>query len=358
MFVGLRDLRHARGRFTLMVVVVAMVAFLAAFLASLTSGLARESTSAVSELPADQLAFGMPEEGQSPAFTSSSVTTEQWHAWQQVDGVTSAEPLGVATLRATSALTTIAVAAMGVAPGSALLPHGVTTIDDDAAVLTGAAADALGLSPGDALALAAGSVSVTAVVESDASFSHTPAIWLSLDTWRELSGRGADSFATAIALTTNRADLDAADAAIGTTTVTTSAARSAVAAFAAENLTLTLIVGFLLAISALVVGAFFTVWTVGRAGDLAVLKALGASTRYLVRDALGQALVVLGIGVALGTLLATGAALALGSVAPVVVGFGTTAVPALLIVGLGLLGAAIATSRISAVDAHGALAAR
>ena len=35
--------------------------------------------------------------------------------------------------------------------------------------------------------------------------------------------------------------------------------------------------GFLFVISALVVGAFFTVWTIQRSGDIAVLKALGAS---------------------------------------------------------------------------------
>jgi hypothetical protein len=37
--------------------------------------------------------------------------------------------------------------------------------------------------------------------------------------------------------------------------------------------------GFLFAISALVIGAFFTVWTIQRGGDVAVLKALGASTQ-------------------------------------------------------------------------------
>ncbi len=66
---------------------------------------------------------------------------------------------------------------------------------------------------------------------------------------------------------------------------------------------------FLLAISALVVGAFFTVWTIQRAGDVAVLRALGASTRYLLRDAIGQAGVVLGVGVGVGTALAAGAGL-------------------------------------------------
>ena len=61
-----------------------------------------------------------------------------------------------------------------------------------------------------------------------------------------------------------------------------------------------LIRGFLLVISALVVGAFFTVWTIQRSGDIAVLKALGASAGTLMRDALGQAAVVLLLGSVVG----------------------------------------------------------
>ena len=64
--------------------------------------------------------------------------------------------------------------------------------------------------------------------------------------------------------------------------------------------------GFLFAISALVIGAFFTVWTIQRSGDVAVLKALGASTATLLKDALGQAVVLLAAGTALGTALAAG----------------------------------------------------
>ncbi len=56
----------------------------------------------------------------------------------------------------------------------------------------------------------------------------------------------------------------------------------------------------LMIVSALVVGAFFTVWTIQRGQDLAVLKAVGASTRYLLQDALGQSSIVLVLGSGLG----------------------------------------------------------
>ncbi|MFC8596817.1 hypothetical protein [Isoptericola sp. NPDC057191] len=68
------------------------------------------------------------------------------------------------------------------------------------------------------------------------------------------------------------AALPEADNALGTTTVTTSDARSAAASFAEETTSLTTTQAFLLVISALVVGAFFTVRTICRTGDIAVLK--------------------------------------------------------------------------------------
>ncbi len=108
--------------------------------------------------------------------------------------------------------------------------------------------------------------------------------------------------------------------------------------------------GFLFAISALVVGAFFTVWTIQRSGDVAVLKALGASTAYVLRDALGQAVTVLVLGTALGTALAAGIGAAVASTVPFVLDARTVLPPAAVTVVLGAVGAGLAVRRIASVD--------
>ncbi|MEK8225015.1 hypothetical protein NKG05_00900 [Oerskovia sp. M15] len=128
MFVALRDLRFARGRFVLMSTVIVLITFLVGFLASLTAGLARASTSGITDLPADRLAFTVAD-GADPSFTESQVDAGQWDAWAAVDGVVSAEPLGIATTRASTtaggsgeAGTTAAVTAFGSRAGSGLVP--------------------------------------------------------------------------------------------------------------------------------------------------------------------------------------------------------------------------------------------
>ncbi|SEQ95908.1 putative ABC transport system permease protein [Streptomyces radiopugnans] len=63
---------------------------------------------------------------------------------------------------------------------------------------------------------------------------------------------------------------------------------SAIGSYTSEDGSLQLMRGFLFALSAPVVGAFCTVWTIQRSGDVAVLKALGASTEGLLKDVLAR----------------------------------------------------------------------
>jgi putative ABC transport system permease protein len=145
-------------------------------------------------------------------------------------------------------------------------------------------------------------------------------------------------------------DWAAASAATGTMASTPLASLTALPTFRSEIGSLALMIAMLFAVSALVVGAFFTVWTMQRAADVAVLKALGASTPMLLRDALGQALIVLvaGVGVGIGLTAALGALA--GGALPFVLSPLTTLAPALVMIALGVLGAAVSLRIVTASD--------
>lgn len=355
MFVAWRDLRFAKGRFALMGTVVVLITLLVGLLSGLTAGLARENTSAVTGLNADHLAFAAPPDGQSVSFTNSTVEESAWRSWAKQPGVSAAEPLGIRTLNATAAdgKHTAAVSAFGVEPDGGLAPDGGGSVATGKVVLSEQAADDLGAGTGDRLRIDSTDVTVAAV-EGDASYSHTPVVWTSLDDWQRFGadGSGSAQHATVIALTTTGdADLAAGDAAVGTSTLSREDSLTAIGSYQAENSSLQMMRGFLYAISALVIGAFFTVWTIQRSGDIAVLKALGASTPYLLRDALGQAVVMLAIGTGVGTALASGiGALVSGGAVPFVLDAATVLVPAAVMIVLGAVGAALSIRRITAVD--------
>ncbi len=349
MFVAWRDLRFARGRFALMGTVIVLITLLVGLLSGLTAGLARENVSAVTGLPADRIAFAAPSAGRPVSFTDSAVTERQWAAWARRPGVTAAAPLGIRTADAAAGERTAAVSAFGTRPGDGLAPG---TVAPGRAVLSASAAEELDARAGDAVRLGPLEVTVAAVAGDDA-YSHTPVVWTSLGDWQRLgpAGTAPEQRATVIALRGDGADWAAGDAAAGTETRTVDGALTAIGSYQAENGSLQLMRGFLFVISALVVGAFFTVWTIQRGGDVAVLKALGASTPYLLRDALGQAVLVLVAGTLLGTGLALGiGALVGGGDVPFVLEPLTVLGPAGVLVALGAAGSALSVRRITAVD--------
>ena len=360
MFVALRDIRFARGRFALMGVVVALITTLVVFLYGLTGGLAADASSAVSGLPVSSIVFGGPP-GAVPevSFSDSAVSAAQLAGWRSAPGVGAVEPLGIAMSRLTTAGGAGSVSVLGTA--AALLPPllaGSAPADGQVAVgRSTAAADRI--TPGGTVTVGARTLVVSGIT-ADRSYAHAPAVWTTESTWEQVSGARQPS---ALAVDPGSAAVTAVDRAEGTRTVSRSAALAGIDGYSAEQGSLQLIQGFLFAVSALVVGAFFTVWTVQRRADIAVLKALGASGRYLVRDALGQALILLLLGTLTGAAAGVGGGAAArgglfgGGGPPFALGAATVVVPVLAMVLLGLAGAALAVRRITSVDPLTALGA-
>src|SRR6478752_7291645 len=261
MFIALRDLRFARGRFALISVVIGLMTLMVVLLTGLTAGLSAASVSAVAALPTTDISLAPPTAGQSLAFATSSLPVDTAGRIAAVPGVRAAHPLGISTTRLQSA---------------------------DAAAA-----------------------------------------------------------ATVIAI----------DLAGGTTTVTRDAAFDAVGGFTSEQSSLNLMRWLLVGISVLVVGSFFTVWTMQRAHDLAVVRAIGGTRGYLLRDALGQAALVLLVGAGLGALVATGLGALAATVVPFILQPATVALPLLIMIAVGLLGAAVAVRTVSRVDPLTALGA-
>lgn len=345
MFVAWRDLRAARGRFALLAAVVALVTLLVGSLTGLTAGLAAQNTSAVLGLDADAVVLARPAgsgtaDGGELTFAESAVSPAQQSAWAAAPGVTGAWPLGVDQTRA-SRQTAGGTASAAVA----VLGAGADLADDapsvpGTAVLSAPAAEALGARPGEEVSLGGRSFAVAAVT-GDGWYAHTPVVWTTFDDWQLLAratGGSGDASALVVRGDLGSGERAALDARVGTASTTLLGSLGAIGAFRSEVGSLALIIGLLLVVSALVVGAFFTVWTLQRSADVAVLKALGASTRSLVVDALGQGTAVLVGGVAAGTAGVVALGVAAGTAVPFVLSPLTALVPSALVVLLGLAG--------------------
>jgi putative ABC transport system permease protein len=347
MFVALRDLRFARGRFILIGSVVGLITVLVGFLSGLTGGLATQNISAVLAIQADRMVFSAPAAGESgPTFADSAITQEQAAGWMSSRGVTAAQPIGISQTRAEAGDARAAIAVFGVRPGfdsTAPSRNGLLGLSQPAA-------DDLGVTSGGTVTIAGVDYTVE-TIGGDGWYSHTPVAEMTLEDWQAYSaGTGnPDAYATVLAVT-GTPDWAAGDTANGTLSESTLGSLTALSAFRSEIGSLLLMVAMLFGISGLVIGAFFTVWTMQRKGDIAVLKALGASTRSLVGDALGQALIVLvlGIGIGLGLVALLGALA--GSALPFLLNPITTILPGAIMIVLGLAGAAFALRSVISAD--------
>jgi putative ABC transport system permease protein len=254
-----------------------------------------------------------------------------WEDWREVDGVVAAEPLGHIMFNAR----TLAdeplddVVLWGIEPGSFLEPpvlEGEALGDTENGVIISELLVERGLKLGDTFILDRVLTELKVVgIVGEHNIGHVPIVYTPLRKWQEATygppggpppGETLPDilydYASIIVLQLDEAmspeAVEAADIELGTLTVDKDAAYEASSGYREELATVLMIQAFLIIISAVVIGAFFTVWTIQRTKEIGLVKALGASNAYLLRDALGQVVILMLLATAVGT----GAAVWLG----------------------------------------------
>ncbi|ERS40183.1 MULTISPECIES: ABC transporter permease [Corynebacterium] len=397
MFLALRDIVSARGRFSLISFVVGLITVLLVMLTGLTGGLAKHNTSALEALAPERYVFTSDE----PSFQESQVTTSDVQEWQElVDADSQVIPLGTAQTRL-EAGSAMGVAVLGL-PAGTKVPAPVVSgagaagseiagataagaareaeagadsaasletqepqeavLDEDGIVVSQEIVAEAGVQPGETVEIGGVEQPVSAVVE-DEHYSHQPVVWASTQVWQQISRAHDDVVGTVLAVDTRDRHAGAlrdeewqdAENQTADSVATVEDSFSGLAAYQSEQASLQLIQVLLYAISALVTVAFLSVWTIQRSRDLSVLRALGASPGYVWKDALGQAAVVVGIGVVLGAGVGWAAGVWAGNSVPFDLRWTTIVVPAAGIWVLGMCGALVATRRVKKIDPASAL---
>ncbi|MDK8563738.1 ABC transporter permease [Corynebacterium pseudodiphtheriticum] len=397
MFLALRDIVSARGRFSLISFVVGLITVLLVMLTGLTGGLAKHNTSALEALAPERYVFT----SDGPSFQESQVTTSDVQEWQElVDDGSQVIPLGTAQTRL-EAGSAMGVAVLGLPAGAKVpapvisgvgaagteiagataagaAPEAEAEADSAASLETQEAQEAVvaedgivvsheivaeaGVQPGETVETGGVEQSVSAVV-ADEHHSHQPVVWASTQVWQQISRAHDDVVGTVLAVDTRDQHAGSlrdeewqdAENQTGDSVATVEDSFSGLAAYRSEQASLQLIQVLLYAISALVTVAFLSVWTIQRSRDLSVLRALGASPGYVWKDALGQAAVVVGIGVVLGAGVGWAAGVWAGGSVPFDLQWTTIVVPAAGIWVLGMCGALVATRRVKKIDPASAL---
>ena len=374
MFIAIRDLTFAKGRFLLMGLVVALVAFLVTILSGTSAGLIKNNISGLIELPATHIAF---EYNERPSYRNTMVERYMWEGWEASPGVQALEPMGHTVFNArTQRDEPLEITLWGLRPGSFIEPEVAEGEQlgpkENGVIISRLLADD-GVSIGDTIILdrVLTELEVIGILDEERNIGHMPIIYTPLPKWQEATygppggpppGEKLPDilfdFVSVVALQLEEGvDIAALDDEFETTTLDREKFYAASTGYTEEVMSVGMIQLFLVVVSAVVIGAFFTIWTIQRTKEIGLVKALGASSWYLMKDALGQALILMLVSTAIGLGLAIviGKGLIEGTAFPFMFESGMVTSSMILLIASGLIGAAFAIRQINAVDAMIAL---
>ncbi|KRM72154.1 ABC transporter permease [Lacticaseibacillus brantae] len=179
-----------------------------------------------------------------------------------------------------------------------------------------------------------------------AKMSVAPVVYGEMTTWRTLKNLPASFKAGALVSKTAKytTNVDALQ------TYTVAAFINKLPGYSAQNTTFTFMIVFLMLIALIVIAVFLYILTIQKVQNYAVLRAQGVPAKVLVRTTLSQALILVLSGLVLGALLTWVTALAIPAAVPMSFNLPILAGVTVGIIITGLIGALIPVKVIANVD--------
>lgn len=362
---ALAEMRRSRGRFGAVIAAIALIVFLVLVLSAIADGLWLGATGALRETGASVFTFSA--DGRK-SFIRSELTETDLTRIAEVDGVSSAGPVGALLGTAKGPHGLMDIGLFGFEPGKPGGPSRITNGRqiDPGEPGVGVADESLGekgVKLGDTVTFTGSSMPVKVVgFTEDSQYQLQPTLWTSIDTWRsvrqtarpELGVEESRMNVVAVATEPSTDPSDVArkiDAALGNTqSLSQLDAILAIPGTAQQRSTFDTLVMATFAVAAMVIALFFALLTLEKRELFAMTKALGASNSYLILGTSAQAVLCSILGIAAGGLLAAGAALVLPSTVPAAFLTKTALVVASTTIATSLIGAALSFRRLFRID--------
>jgi putative ABC transport system permease protein len=329
MYLAFAELRRGRLRFGLLAAAVALLVFLALFLATLGQTLVDFETGALATNSADVFVFDAAAHGN---LRASRLAPDLVGTVASVPGVGASAGVGQADVSADAGDGPRPLVLFGVQPGQPGTPGRLVAgrwpgageaVVDRADTASGFTLDTvMTVRPGAARLRVVGYV-------SGARLGAGPTAYTTVEQWRQVLRAGnPDATSIPLNLVAVRAGPGVSAAVLaarigaavpGVAAVDRAAAAAAVPGVALIGQTFALLVGITFVVAVVVVGFFFLIVTVQKRRVFLALRALGASTALLARSLLVQVAVLVTIGVAVAGGVLAGAAATMPPTFPIAV---------------------------------------
>lgn len=360
-FLAGREIRRAKLRFGLLAGAVGLLVFLILFQQALLGSLLKSFTGAIENQSATVLVYNAEARKNVAGSVIPPPLQQQIEA---VDGVGAAAPLGEATLTVEAGGDLTDASVFGFTPGGpgepTRLVEGRLPETATEAVASREDVDS-GFAMGDTVTSVNGDVALTVVgLTEESRFSVAPTVWVTFDGYtalRRAANPDAPAVLPSLIALTPAEGVTAAELAArigtevaGVDALTRSQAVSEAPGVAEVNQSFQLILGLAFVVVAVVIGFFFLILTVQKMASLTLLRAVGASTAYLVRALLVQIAFVVAGGLVVGILLTALAVRGASAGLPITISPSTLAASAIGVILLALLGSTITLLRVRRID--------
>lgn len=363
MSLAVKEMRRRPSRFAAAAVILTLIAWLLVFLGALLDGLVGTSVAAIKAQRADMIVYSA---DANASFFASRIDPVQRGAIEAVDGVVKTGGIGVAQLAArlpgNDPRDVAAVALFGVE----IPPRGLDALPGDGDAVADTVLRDHGAELGDRVLLGPARTPVRIVgFVNGTTYLGVASLWTTASTWRKALADNQPALQMAgdtfqALLVTGSAEPATVDAATDhrTRSLTIAQAADRLPGVPQQRSVIGQIIATTLAAAAVIVAMFFTLITVERAGQFALLKALGADSSSLIAGVVTQATIVTGgAGILGGGLAALIAAMVPPSAIPLELGPGRLALSGLLLFAAALVGCLLTLRRILRADPAAALGA-
>ncbi|MCP1425490.1 putative ABC transport system permease protein [Paenibacillus xylanexedens] len=371
MYLAIREMRYAKGRYALIATIMVLVSFLVLFVTGLAQGLAYDNAASVKNMAATHFVL---EQDSNHRFTRSQVDQDQLNQARSVVGQENAEPLGVkmTTVSPIGDTKKIDVTLFMVNPEGWLAPTvtegSLITDQTKGQVVVDQKLSESGVTIGTVLVdQASGTEWTVGGFVQNESFSHSPVVFLNEQEWLTLQGGSrtsqgsADTNANApiynaIAIKDGGDQVDRLSVAMpNTEVITKSDAVSAIPGYKEEQGSLLMMIAFLYVISAFVLAVFFYVITIQKTSQFGILKAIGTRNGYLAGSVSLQVLVLSVGSLVISVLLVRLFESILPASMPFQLSFSTLALTCVLFILMSVAGSLFSVWKVTKIDALDAI---
>ncbi|OTO72614.1 MULTISPECIES: ABC transporter permease [unclassified Enterococcus] len=347
MFLAINEIKHSKLRYTLVMGVMFLIAYLVFFLTGLAYGLAQDNRTAVDKWDADSIL--LTEEANNnlnmsmiPLKTFDDVNADEKAYLAQTAGVIKGDNGEK-----------IDVSFFGIDKDQFIAPKlssGKMFSTDDEAVADISLKDEYDLKLGETVKMAGNDKTLTIVGFTDnAKFNVAPVLYTTIGAYQEIrfETQGTNENTRINAIIT-RGKVDSVPDDLDKTSI--SSFINDLPGYSAQVLTFGFMIGFLIVIAAIVIGIFIYVLTMQKAEIFGVMKAQGISSRYISNSVIAQTFLLATVGVVVGLAATLGTALVLPDAVPFQVNMLFFGGISLLMILVALIGAFFSVRTIVKID--------